>query len=582
MFASKSTTRWRRVARAATVGAACLLVAASGLAAEKTVMRVIVEGAAIHGANGINFGPDGNLYIASVFGGEILVMNPRNGKILNRLGPEVGVISPDDLIFGPDGSLYWTNIMNGTVGRLTPDGVITQQFVAPGVNPITFSPDGRLFVGLCFQGDGLYELDPELIAPPRPIIEATPENPYPLGFLNAFDFGPDGRLYGPLFAAGLVVSVDVGEPGDPPSASPWTDGTIRVVAGGFTWPAAAKFDSLDQLHVVDQTGEVFRVDWMTGEKTVIAVLEDGLDNLAFDSSGSLFISNADHGWMARILPSGQARTLSPGGMSIPGGVAVLERPDGRDAVFVADGFRMREFDGRTGAAVNVFKGYLVPSIEPPSLTLPVTVSLDGEQLVISSWVGGAVQVWDPQTDQVLEHYPMPIPLNAIRFQDDLVVADPGLGGVVWASDHAMILPMDGEYVFLPVGLATDGEVLWVADWATGIVWQMGFAGKTPVYAVPIAFGLSKPEGMALDVDGTLLVVETGAKRLSRIDPATGFVQVVVDGLEIGVEAVDPAGLPTAFFSGVAVGPSGAIYLTGDVNNVLYRIWPRISPPAGQP
>jgi hypothetical protein len=83
---------------------------------------------------------------------------------------------------------------------MTPTGIVTKQFVAPGVNPITFSPDGRLFVGLCFQGDGLYELDPDLIAPPRPIIEATPENPYPLGFMNGFAFGPDGRLYGPLFA----------------------------------------------------------------------------------------------------------------------------------------------------------------------------------------------------------------------------------------------------------------------------------------------------------------------------------------------------------------------------------------------
>jgi hypothetical protein len=51
-----------------------------------TVMRVIAKGAALHGANGINFGPDGNLYIASVFGQEIVVMNPRNGKIIDSAG----------------------------------------------------------------------------------------------------------------------------------------------------------------------------------------------------------------------------------------------------------------------------------------------------------------------------------------------------------------------------------------------------------------------------------------------------------------------------------------------------------------
>jgi len=539
-----------------------------------TVMRVIAKGGPIHGADGIIVGPDGNLYITSAFGQEIVVMNPRNGRILHRLGLELGVEFPDDLVFGPDGSLYWTSIVSGEVGRMTPEGVVTKQFVAPGVNPITFSPDGRLFVGLCFYGDGLYELDPELFAPPRPIIAATPENPYPLGFMNGFDFGPDGRLYGPLVAAGMVVSVDVGQSGDPPSPTPWTDGTIQIVATGLAEPTAVKFDPWDQLHVVSAgTGEVFRVDRTTGEKTVIAILEEGLSNLAFASRGELYVSNFHDGFITRILPSGQGRTLSPGGMILPGGVAVLQRPDGGDAVFVADLWSLREFDGRTGRDVGVYKGPFLPGNDTPPLTKPMTVSADGDHLVVSSVVGSAVQVWDPQTDQVLEHYPMPVPLNAIRFQDDLVVADPVLGGVVWASDHGMILSRDGASVFLPAGLATDGEVLLVADWYTGKVWQIGFDGRAPLGPVLLASGLANPEGMAVDLDGSLLVVESGARRLSRIDPTTGAVQVVAEELELGAVG-PPYMMPHYFLNGVAVGPSGAIYITGDVANVLYRIWPR--------
>jgi hypothetical protein len=61
-----------------------------------------------------------------------------------------------------------------------------------GANPITFSDDGRLFVARDFMGTGLYELDPNGVKPPRPIDEK-------LVNLNAYDFGPDGRLYGPIF-----------------------------------------------------------------------------------------------------------------------------------------------------------------------------------------------------------------------------------------------------------------------------------------------------------------------------------------------------------------------------------------------
>jgi hypothetical protein len=59
------------------------------------VMREIVNGAAIKGANGINFGPDGNLYIGSVAGEEIVVMNKQNGKIIRRLDPEMEVKGTD-------------------------------------------------------------------------------------------------------------------------------------------------------------------------------------------------------------------------------------------------------------------------------------------------------------------------------------------------------------------------------------------------------------------------------------------------------------------------------------------------------
>ena len=544
------------------------LAGAAAWAASPSVLKVIARGGTIHGANGLIFDENDNLHIASVAGREIIVMDPKTGKMIRRLGTEVGVEGPDDVVFGPDGSLYWTSLLTGEVGRLSPDGMKTGQLVAPGVNPITFSDDDRLFVGLDFLGDGLYELDPELLDPPRPIIASTPANPLPLGFLNAFDFGPDGRLYGPIWLLGIVVSIDVDSCDPTPTDSPWTDCDIQVVAADFDVPAAAKFDSRGGLHVVDYSGTAFKVNTENGGKTLIATLQTGLDNLAFDSRDRLFISNAIHSSVVQILPGGTPRFISRGGMVLPGGVAVVPRPHGGESVFVADVFSLREFNGLTGRPISVVESIIGFS----ELTSPFTVSVDGAYLVLSSWFGGEVQVWDPETRQVVHHYPMPVPLNAIRFQDDLVVADLVLGGLVWASSGNLIV--GPPYVFVPTGLARSGNILWVADWATGIVWQLTFddAGNL-VAQSPVAFGLSFPEGLALDLDGSLLVVETSAGRLSRIDPATGVVTAVAEGLQLGAPGV-PGGAPTWMFNGVAVGPSGAIYVTGDIANVIYRIWPR--------
>lgn len=536
--------------------------------AVNSILKVIARGANLHGANGIDIGPDGNLYVGSVVGLDITVMDKQNGKIVNRLSNEVGVKGPDDLVFGPDGSLYWTNILIGTVGRLKPDGTTSEQFVAPGVNPITFSPDGRLFVGLDFLGDGLYELDPNLSEPPRPIIVCS-DNPLCLGFFNAFDFGADGRLYGPLFAAGMVISVDVGGPGVPPTSDPFGDGTAQVVATGFKNPASAKFDPEGMLTVLDQTGEVFKVNPLTGEKTLFITLEPGLDNQVFDSDGTLYITNNDRGWVAEILPSGQARTISPGGIIAPHGLAVLPGSHNQDAVFVADLYNLRQFNGLNGQQENIYKASLIPDETQPLITVQ-SVSADGNNLLVSSWFSGAIQVFDPQANQVLEEYVMGAPIDIVRFKDDIVVSDLGLGGVVWASDHSMILPIDNVNVFAPGGLATDGETVWMADWGTGIIWQIGFDGKTPTTPLVVASGLSFPEGLAFEKDGSLLVVETGTSQLSRIDLSTGEVSKIVDGLELSGPGLEDFP-PTWIFDGVAVGQSGDIYVSGGGANVLYRI-----------
>jgi sugar lactone lactonase YvrE len=534
-------------------------------------LKVIAKGAEIHGTNGIYFGPDDNLYIASFYGQEVVVMNKQNGKILKR----IPVDSADDLVFHPDGeSFYYTDILTAKVVRMDLEGnVIGQLVVAPGVNPITFlEVDGeapRLFVGLDFEGDGLYELDPDLASIIRVIVPYVPGTSpdKPIGFLNAFDFGPDGYLYGPVFTKGTVVKVDVGDPGDPSYTDPYDDGIIEVINDEFTYPVAAKFGPDGLLTVLDQTGEVFKVNHETGERTLFTTLQPGLDNLAFDADGTLYVSNADFGWIIQILPSGQARTISGGGMIGPQGVAVLPGAKGKDAVFVGDLFRMRNFNGLTGKEENVYKGYLVG--QPDKLTMPFSVQADGENLLVTSWFSGLVQSWSPEDNEVVDgqEYQMAVPIDAVRVNGEIVVSDVFLG-IVKVSDYSEIARVNTAS-----GLATDGVTLWAADWSTGQIWQIDFDGDTPQTPVEVASGLSNPEGLAFEKEGSLVVVETGTSTLSRIDLSKNpgeNVTTIAENLELSAPGLGEPFL-TWWFDGVAVGPSGDIYVAGGGANVLYRV-----------
>jgi sugar lactone lactonase YvrE len=509
---------------------------------------LLSRGSPTHGANGIVFDGLDQLYIASVLGDEILLIDRQTGETISTVGANQRVVGPDDVAVGPDGSLYWTSFSTGEVVRLTPEGARSAQLLAPGVNGIAFADDGRLFVTTIFMGDVLYEVDPDLTEPPQVIMGN-------LGFLNGMDFGPDGNLYGPVWTKGRILRIDV------------DTGESIVIADGFDTPAAVKFGPDGWLYVVDQvTGEVSQVDTETGAKEVLATLMPGLDNLACDSEGRVFVSNGQDGSVFEILLGGTARTVCAGGMIAPGGVAVLGGPGG-ESVFVADFWTLREFDGKTGEPRSV-KRHLIS--RPGSITTPFNVSADGDNLIVTSWLfANAVQVYDPEAQEVLESYEdLKSPLNAIRFQGDIIVAELGTSSIL------RIDPEDPERrsvlakgLGAPAGLAVTDDDLYVSDWVTGLILQVVKDGVVLEQPTVVAKGLTYPEGLAVDTDGSLLVVEGETGCIKRVDPETGGISVVATGLSPCL----PGNHPTWIFNAVAVGPSGTIYATCDTENALYKI-----------
>ena len=552
----------------------CVCVCASGQIKSKDYRAKAIAGKnQFLGANGIYIDDNDLLYVASAIGCNITVMKP-NGKIVKRYGSADGVENPDDLVFAEDGTLYWTELFTGNVGRMTPGGKVTKQFVAPGVNPITLSDDGRLFVALDFLGTGLYEVDPKLKDPPVKLMDIP-------GHLNGFDFGQDGLLYGPLMFQGKVIAIDVDAK------------TYNVVADGYC--SAVKFNSEGELYGVNMFGAVNRIDTETGTMTTVATLPCAIDNLAFDSRDRLFVCSYEDGSVSRVEAGGKVKELCCGGLGALCGIAVLPLGGGSisagsvkgDSVYVANLWSLRLYDGRSGKSWTVDKYYFAPT----GLTSPITVSADTARgyLILTSWWGNQIQVYDPDSKEIVRNLPYDpagptVPLNAIKFKKypkHLVAAEmkvDGSGGRIVKIKERNITKQKvlTEALAVPIGLAATDKDLWVSDWYLGAVFQVIKNDRVLKQPLAVAGNLSFPEGLALDLDGSLLVVETGAGTITRIDPLTGAKSTVASGLDVWLQT--GAGCPPTWgYNGLAVGKTGSIYISSGASSCspkLIRLTPR--------
>ncbi len=535
----------------------CGLIAAAFAGVAAAADDVLAQGT-LPGTYGVRFGPGGNLYVCAL-GAGIAVLDLSRGQMVDLIGPERGVNGPEDVNFGPDGSMYWSQMFSGELGRMAPDGTVTTQLIGPGVNSIVFSADGRMYVTEPWFTDTLYEVDPTFLEPPELLAQG-------IGGLKNPEFGPDGLMYGALSHVGRVVKIDVDVV--PP--------LVVTIADDITGPFNVKFGPDGMLYVLERSGFTVQcMDPVTGSHSTYVEFPFGPDSIAFAPTGALFATSYTDGVVAVVMPDSTVQTVVPGGLTIPSGIAVKPRADG-ESVYVGSLFSLVEYDGDTGATLS-HERMPFPQV---GFGGAISVAGAGDNLVLTNYFPvSRVQVWNPDTRKVVsEILDFPAVANAIPFGDDLVVVDLGMGEgqarVLLVGDGGTSVLADvSDQIFLPLGLAATDDDLWVGDWATGMVWRLIADGVELEQPIPVAMGLSGPEGLAVDYDGSLLVVEGTAGRVSRIQPETGSVTPVVSGLElssVGAGMLPPFGT----INGIAVGSSGAIYVAGDLGVKVYRLVPR--------
>ncbi|HMJ31253.1 MAG TPA: hypothetical protein VK512_21285 [Xanthobacteraceae bacterium] len=536
-----------RLALCATVAATVLLVSGVGASAQTYEVIPLVPGSAFHGVHGLGIDKAGRLFAGSVAGAALYEVDRNNGTAKIAIPSPEGMA--DDIALAPDGTMAWTGFLTGDLYSRKGDGPIKKLASGlPGINSLAYRKDGRLYATQVFLGDALYEIDVEGVKPPRMIMEK-------MGGLNGFEFGPDDKLYGPLWFKGQVAKVDVDK------------AELTAVADGFKIPAAVNFDSKGNLWVVDTAlGQLVRVDPKTGAKKMVAQLKPSLDNLAIDDKDRIFVSNmADNGIQEVDAETGAAKQVISGKLALPGGIGVVS--DGaKDTIYVADVFAYRTVDGATGEVSEPARMHAAGV----TLEYPMSATARGDEVILSSWFTGTVQVIDRKTGATREMmHDFKAPHDAVRLADgSILVSELGSKSLVRASGehgkdrNVLIGGLEG-----PVGLVggAKGDV-YVTEAFAGQLSRIGSNGEKTV----IAKDLKMPEGIALTPDGKLIVAEVGAKRIVEIDPQTGKLTEIAGNLPIGLAGA-PGGLPTNIPTGVGVGASGTIYFSSDIENAIYKV-----------
>ncbi|MDH5172618.1 MAG: SMP-30/gluconolactonase/LRE family protein [Gammaproteobacteria bacterium] len=500
----------------------------------------------LFGANGLRTGPDGRIYVAQVSGSQISAIDIHTGAV-EAISPKGGdIVAPDDLVFDPAGNLYATEITEGRVSVREPNGhtrVVCGDM--PCANPIAFH-QGRLFAGECRVGGRIMELDLNG-GPPRVLLENVP-------MPNAMEVGPDGMLYFPVMGANEIWRVALG------------GGAPEKVAGDLGVPDAVKFDAGGFIVSTQvASGQVLRIDPRTGERTVLAQIAPGLDNLTFVGD-RLFVSSIS-GQINEIVGPGQVRSLLPDGFNWP-----LDLAMGEDGVlFIADG--PYSYTLRPGGTPQVAGMLFTPGC--PGYIRGAAASGPGEVIVTTA--NGMVARYRPASQQSEElasgfdqlYGVAHIPAGAVIF------AELGTGRVLSVDSGRVEVLATGLRQPMGVAICPDGNCL-VSESGAGRVVRLVPGGTETVLD-----GLQQPQGILARGD-LLYVVDALAQEVVEFNLASGARRTIASGLAIGAPpGVIPKALgaigdmsgPMGPFAGITAGSDGTLYLSADAEGSILALRP---------
>lgn len=488
--------------------------------------------------------------------GELYVAAP-NGAAILKVRTSDGRVSKagialrdgaDAIATRADGAMAWTNMPRGAVYFRDAAGkTVRVASDLPGVRSAAFAPDGALYVAQIGDVDALWRIDPAGATAPTKVAEN-------LGGLRGFVFGADGVLYGALSNQRSLARIN-----------PKTGEVLQTI-GGYDKPVALAFGPDGALYAVEGSeGTIDKIDFAEGTGGRVALLRGGIDDMVIDAQNVAYLAlPAEDTILSLNLATRAMKELVKGQLGAPSDLGVLANSDG-STLAIADNFALREVEMNSGVITDWLR------VNSADIRRPAGIGVGVKYILLANPTAGSVTVVDRvKRRPVAQLGGYSMPLDALETEDgNFAVLDSSVGELSLAS-----APDGAERRTIVHGLKA--PVAMVSDGMGGILVTESGAGRivrvetASGELTEIVGGLDAPQGIDIAPDGRLVVAEAGAGRVVAIDRDSGKVEVLVEKLNL--KPLNPAGPPT-LYAGVAVAPDGGVFVSSGRANVIYKLTP---------